>query len=51
MNRAEAGQIFSREDSFRRMISRNFIGEKRGKKTVRKLFERNAAVTWLFTAF
>ena len=49
MNRAEAAEIYSREESFRRMLFRNFIGEK-GKKTVRKLFERNAAVTWFITA-
>ena len=31
------------------MIFKNFIGGRKG-KTVRKLFERNAAVTWFITA-
>ena len=48
MKRAGAAQIFSREESFKWMIFRKFIGEKG--KTVRKCVERKYAVTWFITA-
>ena len=49
MKRAEAAQYFPERMHSGECYSGNSLRKR--KKTVRKLFERNAAVTWLFTAF
>ena len=49
MNRARAAQIFSKEKTFRwNAIQEIHLGKKGN--IVRKLFERNVAVTWFITA-